>query len=154
MYFWKIESLKEDIKANEFTEKDRFIYAFIYVALSANAMEAMTHMPVENPNEWDSVNSIGNILVPIVGTLFAFKANGAGAGTDFLGRFFSISFVVGIRLLVLLIPMLIALSTYYIYVFPGDDEIVSTPIDIIPFLVWFAFLYVRICKYIGDVKNS
>mgnify|MGYP000541776181 CR=1 FL=1 len=154
MYFWKIEELKEDIKTDNFAEKDRFIYAFIYLALSAIGMEAMMHMPIENPNIWDTINSIGNIVIPVVGTFCAYKSNGASNGTDFLGRFFSINFVIVIRFMTLLIPMFIALFIYYIYAFPGEEEIVSTPMDIIPFQIWFAFLYVRTCKHIGDVKNS
>ncbi|MCP4261241.1 MAG: hypothetical protein GY938_18870 [Ketobacter sp.] len=154
MYFWKIEKLKEDIKTDNFRENDRFIYAFIYIGLGAIGMEAMMYMPVENPNIWDTVNSIGNIIIPIVGTFFAYKANGGANGADFLGRFFSINFVVAIRFIALLIPMFIALFAYYMYAIPEDQDIVSTPADIIPFQVWFAFLYVRTCKHISDVKNS
>jgi uncharacterized membrane-anchored protein YitT (DUF2179 family) len=154
MYFWNIENLKADIKADNFGEKDRFIYAFIYIALSAVGMEAMMRMPVENPNIWDLVNSVGNITIPIVGTFFAYKANGGCGGVDFLGRFFSISFVVAIRFITLLIPMFMMLFAYYIYVFPEDQDIVSTPVEVIPLLIWFIFLYVRICRHISDVKSS
>jgi hypothetical protein len=154
MYFWNVERLKEDIKADNFKEKDRFDYAFIYIALSAIGMEATTYMPVESPNVWDSVRSIGNIIIAIMGTFFAYKANGGYSGTDFLGRFFSISFVVVIRFIALLIPMFIALFAYYMYVFPEDQDIVSMPVDVIPFQVWLIFLYICICKHISDVKNS
>ncbi|WP_221799301.1 hypothetical protein [Oceanobacter mangrovi] len=154
MYFWKIEELKEDIRASDFRENDRFIYAFLYLGLSAIGMEVMMYMPVENPNIWDLVDSIGNIIIPIAGTFFAYKANGGANGSDFLGRFFSINFVVAIRFIALLIPMSIALVAYYMYTFPGDQYIVSTPADTIPFQIWLAFLYVRTCKHISDVKNS
>ena len=154
MYFWKIEKLKEEISQNKFDEKDRFSYAFIYIAMTAIFMEAMSYLPVENPNIWDSVNTIGNIIITIIGTFYAYKANGGHQGTDFLGRFFSISFVVSIRFIALLIPMTFALTAYYIFTFPDEQEIVSTPLDIIPLQIWFALLYARTCKHIKDVKNS
>ncbi|MGF1761507.1 hypothetical protein L4D76_27100 [Photobacterium sagamiensis] len=153
MYFWKIENLKKDIRAGEFTEQDRFIYAFIYIVLSIIGMEAMSFLSVENPNMWDTIGTVGNIVIPIVGTFFAYRANGAGDGSDFLGRFFSINFVVGIRFCVLLIPMIVGLFFYYTYAFSVDEEISSTPIDIIPFQIWLSLLYVRICKHIRDTDN-
>ncbi|MCW1890609.1 hypothetical protein OK016_21060 [Vibrio chagasii] len=33
MYFWNIKGLKADIKADKLSEKDRFRYVFIYIAL-------------------------------------------------------------------------------------------------------------------------
>lgn len=153
MYFWKINELKNDITTGNFGEKDRFIYAFICIALGSLGMEAMMCMPVENPNIWDIIGSIGNIVIPVAGTFFAYKINGANKGTDFLGRFFSISFVVSIRFLVLLLPIFVVLLFYYIKTFP-EEEIVSTPIDVIPFQLWLIFLYVRVCKHIGDIKSS
>lgn len=153
MYFWKIEALKQDIKSNHFYEKDRFSYAFIFIALSVIGMEAMMYAPIEDPNFWDTINSASNIVIPIVGTLWAFKANGGAKGVDFLGRFFSISFVVTIRFLSLFIPMFLLLIAYYINAFPEDEAIVSTPWDTIPFIIWFALLYFRICHHIAELKN-
>lgn len=154
MYFWKIEALKEDIKNNRFTEKDRFVYGLIYIVLCAGGMEAMMRLPIESPNVWDTIGSLGNILITFIGTIIVYRSNGGAAGKDFLGRYFSIGFVVGIRFLVLLIPMLAALAAYYIYAFPGEVPIVSTPADILPFTIWYAFLFWRISKHVSDVKNS
>ena len=154
MYFWKIEKLKEDIKTENFRENDRFIYALISIGVSVISIEAIKLMPVENSNIWDTVNSIGNIIIPIAGTFFAYKANGGANGSDFLGRFFSINVVVTVRFFALLIPMSIALIAYYMYAFPEGQEFVSSTADVILFQVWFAFIYVRTCKHISDVNNS
>lgn len=153
MYFWKIEELKNEIRANRLSERGRFAYAFIYLALCIIGMEVSIYMPSENPNIWDVANSIGNVAIPLIGTFFAFKANGAGYGRDFLGRFFSINFVVAMRFTALLIPMLAALAAYYFYAFQERPEILSSPIDTIPFHIWHAFLYIRTCKHIGDIRN-
>ncbi len=154
MYFWKIEALKEDIKSNKFTEKDRFVYGLIYIVLCAAGMEAMIRLPIESPNIWDTIGSLGNILIPLIGTIIAYRSNGGATGKDFLGRYFSIGFVVSIRFLVLLIPMCAALVAYYIYAFPDEEPIVSTPVDILLFTIWYAFLFWRISKHVSDIKNS
>ena len=154
MYFWKIEALKEDIKKDQFTEKDRFVYGLIYIVLCAAGMEAMMRLPIESPNIWDAIGSLGNILIPLIGTIFVYRSNGGAIGRDFLGRYFSIGFVVSIRFLVLLVPVSAALVAYYIYAFPGEEPIVSTPADILPFTVWYGLLFWRISKHVSDIKNS
>ena len=147
MYFWNIEKLKEDIVAERFSEKNRFAYLLIYVVLAAIVMEAFLYIEVENLNIWDVVSSIGNIVITIVGTFFAYEANGAREGKDFLGRYLSIGFVMSIRFLALLVPIMIAL------IFLNDGER-TRPLESILLLAWLVFLYVRICKHIGDVESS
>jgi len=154
MYIWKINSLKEQITRDELTEKDRFIYCLIYVSLCALGIELMARLPIENANIWDTISSLGLVLITILGTVFAYKANGAGSGNDFLGKYFSIGFVVTIRSLFLLIPIILVLAIYYYYSFAEDEEIYSTAIDVMPFLIWAIFIYWRICRHIYDVKNS
>jgi len=154
MYFWKIEALKEDIINDRFTEKDRFVYLMIYLVLCAVGIEAMMRFSIESPNIWDTINSLGNVLIPLIGTIIVYRANGGETGRDFLGRYFSIGFVVSIRFLVFMIPMFFVLVVYYIYAFPADEPIVSTPIDVLPFTIWYALIFWRIQKHVSDVRNS
>ena len=147
MYFWNIEKLKEDIVAERFSEKNRFAYLLIYVVLAVIVMEAFLYIEVENLNIWDVVSSIGNIVITIVGTFFAYEANGAREGKDFLGRYLSIGFVMSIRFLALLVPIMIAL------IFLNDGER-TRPLESILLLAWLVFFFVRVCKHIGDVESS
>ncbi len=154
MYFWKIENLKQDIQEKQLTEKDKFIYTFISILFGVIGMELMILMPTENTNIWDLTSGLSNILIVALGILFAFKANGGAKEIDFLGKYFSISFVVSIRFLAILIPMFIGLILYYSYVFPDDQEIEATFLDTIPFLIWYIVMYWRIFKHIRDIKSS
>lgn len=147
MHYWKIDNLKDEIRQGELKEKDRFLYALIYITLSAIAVEAMELMPTENRNVWDAINSLSNIVIVTLGTIFAFKANGGSKGIDFLGRYFSISFVVAIRFLVILIPVIIVLLAYYSFAVTKDPNLNSTAYDTIPFIIWSAALYWRECAY-------
>ncbi|CZF82796.1 hypothetical protein GCE9029_03446 [Grimontia celer] len=153
MYFWNIEALKSNIKQGGFSEKDRFSYVLIYIVLGLFGMSFGAYFPMESPNLWDKIDDFGLLVITVVGTFFAYKANGGDKGTDFLGRYFSINFVVTLRLLPWLIPMLVGLGVYYFYAFPIEEEIVTTPFEVILFQVWFALLYFRMCKHIGDLKE-
>jgi uncharacterized membrane-anchored protein YitT (DUF2179 family) len=154
MHIWKIESLKEEIKKGELGEKDRFLYALIAITLSAIGIEMVELMPTENRNVWDAINSASNIVIVTLGTIFAFKANGGSKGTDFLGRYFSISLVVGIRFLVILIPLILALLAYYFFAVSKDPDLNSTAYDTVPFMIWSAALYWRVYVHIADVNKK
>ena len=153
MYFWKIEALKTDIREGNLTEKQRFIYAFIYVF----SCEALLNLAVFTPNlgfnMWDGVYSVSSLIIMTVGILLAFKANGGSFGTDFLGKYFSIGFVVAIRFAVILIPISMGIFSYSYYAFPEDSDITSSSWDTVPVIVWYAALYWRIVVHIRDVKD-
>ncbi len=153
MYFWNIEALKNDIRADNFSEKERFIYFVIYFVFSAIGLELVMYMPIENANLWDYVDSFLNILIVLVGTVFAYKANGSSSGNDFLGKYFSISFVVLIRFLIYLIPLLVSYIIYYEYAYSYEEEVATNYIDVIPFLVWSSLLYWNICRHIEQVNS-
>ncbi len=153
MYFWKIDKLKEEIKAGKLTEKDRFLYALIYIVFGAIGMETMMLLPLENGNIWDFAESIFNVFIVLIGTIFAFNANGSNDGTDFLGKYFSIGFVMAIRFLVYTIPLLIMLFVYYFFAFGEEEKIPTNAIEVIPFIIWYAALYWRICVHIRQVNS-
>ncbi|USH04542.1 hypothetical protein K6Q96_22730 [Grimontia kaedaensis] len=153
MYFWNIEALKNNIKQGVFSEKDRFSYVLIYIVLGLFGTSFGAYFPMESSNLWDKVDDFGLLVITIVGTFFAYKANGGDKGTDFLGRYFSINFVVSLRLLPWLIPMLVGLGIYYSYAFPLEEDIVTTPFEVILFQAWIALIYIRMCKHMGDLNE-
>ncbi|MGI9283660.1 MAG: hypothetical protein ACR2PX_29140 [Endozoicomonas sp.] len=94
------------------------------------------------------------ILIAILGTIYVFRSNGGASGEDFLGRFFSIGFVMTIRFLTILIPLTVALTFYYMAEFPEGETIVTTPLDIAFFNIWYGCLFWRIGKHITDLQNK
>lgn len=123
------------------------------MTLSAIGIEVISLIPTENQNIWDYIESISKIVIVLLGTIYIYRANGGENGSDFLGRYFSIGFVINIRLLLLLVPMSFALLFYYIYAFPEDEEIPSTALDVLPFLLWYLLLFWRVGKHVRDVRN-
>jgi len=154
MYFWKIESLKNDIHNGSFTDKQLIPYVVLYAGLYAAAIEITGHLPYENVNIWTYVMSMLNILIPIAGTIYAYKMNGGGNGSNFASKYFSIGFVVGIRFLVYLIPMIVLMAAYWIYAFGDQENLPTTFVEVFIFSSWFALLYIRMAKHIGDTAMA
>ena len=151
MYFWNIENLKKDISEDRLSEKDRFIYVLIPLLLLALTIETTRHTMGENINHWDIIDSTFNVLIILIGAIFSFKANGGSNGSDFLGKYFSISFVMSIRFIVYAIPLFIMLYAYY-FMFSAENHSTTNAIDVIPFLLWCAALYWRIYFHIKQLN--
>jgi hypothetical protein len=159
MYFWKINSLKKHVFENGLSEAQTFYYILLFVGLSAIGIELMPYLPTENPNSWNYIESIINILIPTIGTIMAYRANGASEGKRFAGKYFSISFVMGIRFLVYLIPAVIMLGVYYglsvDWSSPDVEQAFDTGwFEVLLFSGWYAAIYWRVVKHVRDVAMA
>ncbi len=153
MYFWNVNKLKRDIKANMLSERDKFWYLFVYLIAGAVAYELLLVVaPGTPPNLWDRIDVIANLLIFMMGTYWAYRANGAEKGTDFLGRFFSLGVVVMIRFCVWLVPLFALLAGYYMFMPLDKVPTATAPMDVIPFLLWYVLFYVRLVIHIRDLR--
>ena len=152
MYFWNIEALKSDIKRGEFTDREAISYIVVSLFLYSLGTELIVLFPAEAAhNVWDGVNSLLNIIIPVVGTLYAYKKNGGASGRDFANKYFSIGFVMGIRFLVYLIGVIFLLAIYWSFVVPDEvDTIPTTWVEALLFSGWYAMLYYKIGEHIGE----
>ncbi|EPW4407841.1 hypothetical protein ACWLOZ_001875 [Vibrio parahaemolyticus] len=57
-----------------------------------------------------------------------------------------------VRFCTLLIPISVFLLAYYMTVMPEDGIVVSSSVDVLPFIVWYALLYASIIKHIKAVQ--
>lgn len=152
MYFINIKQLKADIVNRDFNERDRFIYMFIYI-IGYVLVSELTYLFEENLDVVtlnDYVYSVGMVLITIVGTYYLYKANRGGDGEDFTGRYFSITWVMGIRFL---LPYLVVLTSL---IFLMSSDIDTNTLDI-TFTV-FSLIYIFaifFCSYrhIVDINS-
>jgi hypothetical protein len=156
MYFWNINKLKQQLIETGLTEQQLFYYILIVLAAEVICNELITYLPYTEPNSWSCIESALNILIPILGTIAAFRANGGDSGIKFVERYFSIGFVVSIRFLVLLIPLMALLigSSGVIYGFKDNLPDLPNSIEVIISSSWYAAVYMRIVKHIGDVAKA
>ena len=112
MYFINIKQLKQDIINRDFTEKDRFIYAFITII--GYSILSESYILSANPTTLlfsDYIYNILMVFITAIGTYYLYLANGGRDGEDFLGRYFSIVWVVSIRILLPYIVVLFILTS-------------------------------------------
>jgi len=153
MYFWRINTLKKLLIEKGLSENNAFKYMLWYTALSAVGVEIISYFPLEAANNWDYIDSTLAILIPVIGTIFAYKSNGGYAGKDFLARYVSISFVMMIRFMLYLVSVLFIL-TYYISEFDEEAVIYTTPLEVALFTIWYIALYYSIAKHVNEVAKA
>ena len=91
-----IKQLKQDLINRDVTEKDKFIYMFLYL------MGCIFFWLLDNKNKMGPTIGINAVdmsttLVLIIGIYYLYRANGGRKGENFIGRYFSIVWVVAIR---------------------------------------------------------
>ncbi len=142
MYFCNIKALKEEIKSGDFGDKKAIVYIVVSIALYSIGLELTVLFPlVEDHNIWDGVDSLLSILVPVLGTIYAYRKNGGAEGKDFANKYFSISFVIGIRFLVYFVGLVMLMMFYWSYSYGDIEEIPTTGIDVLIFAIWYVALY-------------
>lgn len=148
MYFLNIKQLKEDIIDGTFSEKDRFTYIFIYILLITIVLSLPTSY---EETIHDYIDSAITFLITMGGTYYFYKANGGSEGQDFAGRYFSITWVIGIRIILMFIPIMILLVILPEYIELSTltyNLILSFIIITLDFLIYFLSY-----KHMIDVKQ-
>jgi len=96
MIWFNLKKLERLLIQNKITEAISYQYLLVFlvlITLSANAPETdFSHYG------WEISYIILELLITIVGTYLVFKVNSDGDNRDFLKRYFSLSFVNGLRL--------------------------------------------------------
>lgn len=157
VYFWNINALKKHIVDEGLSEAQIFYYILLFVALSAGAIEFAGYLPNEGPNWWDYLDSAQSVILTVIGTVIAYRANRGAEGKDFAARYFSIGFVMFVRFIVYLVPVYIALAVYYALTMDpsasGDSVETSWP-EFMLSLLWTAAYYLRVAKHVGDTATA
>ncbi len=125
MYWWNIEKLKLELAAGPLRPSLAYTYGAIYVVCAA----PLGFMPHGAYNGWDTISMLVAATIAFAGIRACYLANGGPNGRDFLDRFFSLSFVVTVRLL----PAL-AIAVVLLGLLKGEKE-EATVVDAITSLL-------------------
>lgn len=156
MYFWNIDALKRQLAHGGLSEKQTYGYMLAYLVCSVAAVEMMRYFPEREPNAWTYFGSMMNLLIPVVGTMMAFRANGGESGVQFLSRYMSISFVVTLRFLarifIMAVPFTVLLVVAVFVITEFKKNLSSSPIEIV-FTGIYALLFFYIVEHMGEVAR-
>lgn len=154
MYFWDIESLKEDIRRGEFGDKELLPYIVISVLFYSLAMELTWFIPsIEDYNQWDIATSIIAILSTVAGTIYVYKKNGGAEGNNFANKYFSIGFVVGLRFLFYFFGFMILLGMYFGFVSSEQEDTSTTFVEVVFFFIWYVWFYYSMGKHTEETNT-
>jgi hypothetical protein len=159
MYFWNIKKLKEELIRDGLSQRSTFMYILVSVLLAQFFVTIGFLFPSKDAiNAIDYIKPLIDLSVVGAGTYLCFCANGSGSGVQFAERYFSISFVVGLRSMVLVIPLALVTSfaAGIVKIAIGIDSVSSAIHYAILALVrvWLVIVYWRIVTHINDVAKA
>jgi len=110
MYYWKTNTLAENLKNDEINQAE---YKNYYIATSVLALVGYYLATLEPPETLYAVlfEAIGSILITIIGLNIIFRANGGDSGVGYLNRVVSLSFPLLIKVVVASFVLAIVLET-------------------------------------------
>ncbi len=155
MYFWKIEKLKNDLLIKPLSESESFKYFFAMFAVESLYWISVGITDIMDPNlnstnMWDSFSSINYGLINAIGVYYVYKCNKGANGDNFLQKFLSIGWVVGIRWIVLYLALMII---FLILPNSSTDFYSSNPYDVFFHFIMDFLYYWLLGKHIKEVAK-
>lgn len=111
MYLVKYETLKEKLRTRTLSEREALPYFLLQTVLVTllGAFNIMTPF-----NTWDSISALLSVSICLGGIIYAYDQNGGASGYDFIQKFIVLSWVVAIRLALIVVPL------FFVIYFIGD----------------------------------
>lgn len=142
MIWFNIRKLESQISANELSDKDAFNYVLAFFILSCFSLGAGS----STESGWFRlVNVILSVVVTIWGLKGAYDANEEVDGKDFLKRFFAINWVVGMRMLFILIGLSLVIG-----IIAGLSSVTGNThhTDSSQFMEWFMVVFLLLFQVV------
>ncbi len=150
MYFWQIQSLKQDLARELPSQRDQCGYALASALLYT---VALTPMASDGP-----VPLVGWVIYAveligvIAGTVYVYRANGGDAGRDFAVRYLSLCWVTSVRFIVGLVGALFLAATSLAFAGPWEeawDRLLGFGVTL-----WVVLFYWRLGVHMRDVARG
>ena len=163
MYIWNIKALKKELAANTLTESQVFAYFLTLLALDTLVYQLAPLLPgTGDTTGWDYVGYAGSVAFTVGGTLVAYRMNGGSAGRSFLVRYFPLMWVLTIRFLVFMLPLLVLAmipmgyfsETLFGTEAAGEDFAALSMYVVMLSCVWFLAFYYRLAVHLRDVARA
>lgn len=154
MYFWNIESLKDEIKKGELKDDKVLPYILWTMSIYFLCARLLVYFPNESTNQWDYLQFALDFIITIAGTVYIYRKNGGAEGSNFASKYFSISFVVGFRFFIYLMLLMSLMFVYWSFTFDEQESFPTTPFEVFVFSMWYLVLYLRIAKHIGETVEE
>jgi hypothetical protein len=111
MYFWKVNSLVEDLKEGRVSQRQKMYYylantLFYLILFDINGLMAA------KPNIFTTLNILLGLFLTVGGILLCYEANSQGDDKEFVDRITCLSWPINMRMLVVLMPVYFAYGLF------------------------------------------
>lgn len=140
MTWFNIKELERKLINNELSDKE----SFDYLLFSSVLLTFFTYIGVkEHSNDWlHFLELIISLVITIVGTKATYTINATGGQKDYLKRYISLSFVVGVRLFVFALLVAFILGIIVATINPhSEKDPNSEEIGKLIFVLFFGIIY-------------
>jgi hypothetical protein len=161
MYFWRIHRMKADLAARELPPRSVVGYVLAYLLLMNLATLPEFFSPSTETAftfSWPVVVFVlASVAILVVGLMAAYRANGGDDGRDLAGRLLALSWVLGLRVTMLFLPLFIALMIGFVVLEPGPVK--ELPAGTMSVLLGFVlminvFFFWRLAHHLRDVNRK
>lgn len=152
MYWWKIQGLKKELSQGPLSEQAFFPYLLADVIL---VMLGDISFPGEyNYTDIDLIAGLLGLVIAVLGTYYLYYwCNNGPSGENFLQRYFALGWVIGVRLLVMV--MLPAFLILFFILAAREDYSGAMTWGDVAFIAFLSILYFwRVGKHMKDVANQ
>jgi len=158
MYFWRIENLKNEMATRPLSDREVLPYFVAFVVLSAfvinfpqilfNTSDGLLAF-----NTWDGLLAVLSIFLTFAGTIYIYLRNGGNQGRHFLQRYFSIGWVVMLRLSAAVAVCAVVFFALLEFVFSETITDATAWYDFVILAVAEVCYYWRIAHHVHDVSQ-
>lgn len=152
MYIWSTRSLVSDLRRGVLPQHEQLKYLLVWAVVSLVLYEIPTS--VHEPYSLErGVMFIGSIVVSVLGTISAYRANKGSNGNDFLGRYISLSLPIMVRIFALVVPVIFLYLGFTEYVLRIDATSLTTWVDVVAILGFEILFFSRLVTRIGEIAE-
>jgi len=148
MYFWRIERLKAELVARPLSDRDVLPYLVVSAALAS----VVYIFPATMLNIWDGLGVAWSVALAVFGTIYIFFQNGGAEGRNLLQRYFAVGWVVALRMLVVVVPVLAAFLATLLAI-GVEMDVNTTWYDFLLFAIIESVFYLRFGHHVKDVAQ-
>jgi hypothetical protein len=158
MQFWRIEPLKSQLRSGSLPAIHSLRYLVACLLTYSLCAELASRVPATGA-AYEAVTSGIAYGLLLIGTLAAYRANGGGSGADFIARYLSLSWVLGIRITVigglLFVVFALILGVILVIVAPSavESEAMWGWLGVPLVLIWCGAFYYRLYWHLRDING-
>ena len=161
MYIWNIRALKQELMAGKPKEAPLFGYFYAILVVDLAILYSYWLLPMSNISIWTYVGAVVTPGITLVGTYIAWHQNGRSAGRDFLGRYFPLMWVLGVRFCVM--PLAVILPIVFVggivagltgFGNGGEIPALTEPMALVLGWTWLVVFYWRLAVHMREIATT